>query len=438
MPAVERAGGLDALRDAAGAICRDTLIAAGRLAAMSVEGLDPGSGLPRDLLALRRVRAELTFGLDVIEQQVILFFWKKDLAPVQAMRLRFTFALAPFDPDVEPPPALTGGAGRFLAAPACLVPSPSRELLKAIGPPGASERDCLVLRVGPGRSRWMCVSSPGGPSPAVAVTALATTVLDRWVVGPFADAAEVLRAFAEGEDTEVTTVALPPARSGSPPRAHTVIETIVKAYLEVERTAAAAPELPEPLAMLVSPFAPSDAVATARLRVNDRGELAPGGGALTVDLRVDLAVELAGVVARVTLLPPDFVLAGPRKEALVAALRDDIAPSILERTALLGEGEWARWLDAAAPRLAAFRLETDGEEDVHLVLIPGRARAGGRLIVLRVHARAAAAGVTLEHQELLHGAADTPDPTVFDRRTADTFLRVFELVRRWLALGGHE
>ncbi len=434
-------GGLRALPHTAAAICRDTLRGAAHLAALSVEGMDPDGGLRREVLLVRRMRAELSFRLDTTKQEVFLFFWKKELAPVRAMSLHLSFTLAPCSPALDPAPAAPepGSASHLLVVPACVVPSPGPALLARYGPPGASAADSLLLRVGPGLERWLCVRRPGAGDAVAVYTADTPKKLDAWVVRPFVEAAEALRAAAEGEASGTTAVPLRRPAAGTVQRAEHVIHILADSYIEVERAAAAAPQA-EPLSMLVPAMRPADASATVRLRVNDEGVLASGdGGSLTLDLQVDLNRGPGGVVARTALLPPDFVLAGPRLAALVAALRSDVSQRVLDETGVREQAAWERLVDAAAARVAAFRLEGDGKDDELLVVLPGRRTAASPLIVLRVKTRAKSVEgpeVELHRQEVLHGRAGDEDPTVFDDATARCFLVVFEALRRWSSLGG--
>lgn len=454
MPAPENLLYLKDLPRATEDLARSTILAGRRLLSKSAAGVRSDSGLPQTVLAVRRSRLKLRFFLARQREQVLFFFVKTQqpaLRPLET-RLRAVLQAVPPPPDAAPgstaaettpesPPPLQCR----LMVPPFLVLRPTTEELTRYAPAGTTAENGILFRVGPGEREpyVLGIRDPEAEQHAAAVyTAQTRQPLDSWQAAPFLALIETLRSYV-AEETKATLEAelsLPsdPSKASD---VHAAIYYFAQGYqsLTAEIARVHAEPLAPPLSALEPRYEALDYSADIALCVDRNGYFATAAEPQPVSIGMHMTVgrELGGMVIRITLKPPDFLIAGSLRDAFLGQLRSSLPLGVLQPLGLQQGSAWTDFLDSARERAVVFRIGRDKNKDIDVVVLPGAGRDGLRTFILRTSAvvdvnaqpiDVKLSGITVIYDSVAgsHGRLD--DPTVA------YFMRLAGAFKSWLSV----
>ena len=450
MPANDDLAPLEELPRATRELARATLQAGRTLVSASVAGLSAEPSAPRALHAIRRTVLQLHFFIARSGEEIIFFFFKKQLATIRPLEARLQLALHAVPDSPAPAPAPTHSGATLAAAEACsyrlLVPPflkarPSAEELASYAPPGTTAENGILLCIGPEGRHVLGIRDPEAEAGAAAVyTTQTRQPLTGWPAEPFLELTETLRAWltaTKATDQEVS-LALP-TDPGAMSDVHATLYWFVEAYrsVEAEQKADQARPLPQPLASIAPRYRIEDYTAELSLCVDRTGHFATPKERQPVALGMHLEVrrELGALVARITLMPPDFLSSGTLRATFLQQLKKSLSSGRLKKLGMTQADHWSSFVDSATERAVVLRTNRENDTDTDVVVLPGTWQDQPRTLILQVTAKVDVNAQPLNVQ--LSGVALSYDSqasaqALLDDGTVTYFMRLMTALKDWL------
>lgn len=435
-------------------LAHSTIRAGRSLLGRSAAGVRGESGVPRTVLAVRRAQLTLRFFLARQREEVLFYFVKRQepsLRPLEA-QLRAVLQAVPPPADAPTGPGTAAASPASVKPPYCrlmvppfLVLRPTMEELTRYAPSGTTADNGILFQVGPGdRERYVLgIRNPEAEQRAAAVyTTQTRQPLDHWPAEPFLAVIESLRLWVaeETKATEEAEIALP-----SDPRTasdvYAAIYYFAQAYqsLAAEAARVHTEPLPPHLASLEPRYEAQDYTADIALCVDRKGYFATPEERQPISIGMCMTIgrELGGMVVRIMLRPPDFLIAGPLRDMFLEQLRSSLPIAVLQTLELQQASAWTNFLDSARERAVVFRIERDKNKDIDVVVLPGVWQGGLRTIILRTNAavdanaqpiRMKLAAVALSYDSMNSSHRRLDDLTVA------YFMRLAVAFKSWLSI----
>jgi hypothetical protein len=453
MPAADELSILEELPFATRELASATLRAGRQLLSSSAAGIAPEAAQQQGLVTLRRTALELKFFLARDGQEVRFFFVKRQRPTVRSLagRLQLTLLAVPPPSSATAAEPSQSGAGRSATTEACsyrlMVPPfllirPTPDELTRYAPAGTTAENGVLLRTGPSGQYVLGIRNPEAEKNAqVVYTTRERQPLDRFWAEPFLDLVETLRAWLAGGASAATEVPLPvPTDPSAMSDVHAILYWFVRGYCSMEHAYTLAQPLPPPLAMLMPSYQTAEYQAEINLCVDRLGRFVRPDEPQPMALGMKLTVgrELGQLVARVTLSPPDFLVAGEMHATFLGELRRSTPNKVLKALEL-SPSDWSDFLSSAAERLVVFRVERSSSGDTDAVVLSGTWRREQRTLILRTVAKvdAAAKPMTVKLSEVtlcydsLAGSGQT-----LDNQIVTYFMRLALALKQWIAALG--
>ena len=435
-------------------LARSTILAGRRLLSKSAAGVRNESGVPQTMFAVRRARLKLRFFLARQREQVLFFFVKTQQPALRPLETQLQAVLQAVPPPLEAAP--DSPAAETLAessklpqcrlmVPPFLVLRPTKEELTRYAPVGTTAENGILFRVGPGeRERYVLgIRNPEAEQHAAAVyTAQTRQPLDSWQAAPFLALIETLRSYVaeESKATQEAELSLPsdPSKASD---VHAAIYYFAQGYrsLTAEVARAHAEALPPPLAALEPHYEALDYSADIALCVDRNGYFATAAETQPVSIGMHITVgrELGGTVIRITLKPPDFLIADSLRDAFLGQLRSSLPFGVLQSMGLQQGSAWTDFLDRARERAVVFRIGRDKNKDIDVVVLPGTWQDGLRTLILRTSAvvdvNAQPISVKLSEITVIYDSAAGSHGRL-DDPTVAYFMRLAVAFKSWMSV----
>ncbi|MEM7355669.1 MAG: hypothetical protein AAF657_32945 [Acidobacteriota bacterium] len=307
-----------------------------------------------------------------------------------------------FAPVATPAPAVSLPQVSFqLGAPPFLVLAPNVAQLQRYAPltssTGVATRDnTLLLRIGPDPddilAAWIPDVRRKFQKAQLWYRSQSLETSSGWRLAPFVALIETLRAWLDaGPERDRVSPFAPFSDQRTDP--DTILRRIVQAYCRATKALAApsgeatnSERLTDVGRHLTSAYTVAEFRSTAALRLDDDGSLAVQSKAdqpflmrQSVQLERD---ERTGVTARVSVLPPDFLVAGALFEQFMELLSSE-ADTVADALDLRTEA-FDRFLTDARQGASVVRIDRKSRQrDVNLILLRGAIDDEPRLVLLR-------------------------------------------------------
>jgi hypothetical protein len=457
-PALPALPALEDLPFATAELGRATIRSSRKLIADSVARA-PLVKTTRELVALRSAQLKLRLFLSRQGEEVIFFFFRRQLKEVRPLVADLCVRLqaAPDDgraasaPRQGPQPAAeSSGAGKEecryrLRVPPFLCLHPTDDELRRYAPPGTTRENGVLFRIGPDRSHVLGIRNPeSGLRAAVVFTESEPRLLAQLLVQPFLELCEELRSFTEDSEPAAEVDFLPPTDPAQMTDADATLYWFVEAFRSIEcaiKSEEAQP-LPAEVALCMPRYAAEDYSAELALCLDKDGRFVPPKEEHPVSLRLRLTVAREGGVltARLLLLPPDFLIAGALFSSFLEALRSAL-PEKEKLFAALGtdESDWTAFIDGAADSAVVFRTGTEAKSDTDTdaVVLSGMLSGAACTLVLLTEAQVGSAcsspTVKLQKIELCYDSRRSAEQ-ILPGKTAEYFLRLCAAMKDWLKI----
>lgn len=435
-------------------LARATLRAGRTLVRASVARRSSQPGPPRALLAIRRTSLQLHFFIARSGEEIIFFFFKKQLGTIRPLEAQLQISLCVRQelPATNTPPAVatTGAApaescSYRLVAPPFLKLRPTAAELAIYAPDGTTVESGVLLYIGPQGRHVLGILNPEAGSRAAALYTTPTRqALTGWPAEPFLELTETLRAWladTQSNDPEVN-LAIPTDPSAMSD-VHATLYWFVAAYrsVEAEQKAASAEPLPPPLATIVPSYGLEEYTADIALCVDRTGRFATAKERQPVSLALHLEVrrELGALVARIKLSPPDFLASGALRATFLAKLRSGTPSATLKSIGMPQVALWSEFLDSATERAVVLRTSRDitSDTDTDVVVLPGTWQGRARTLILQTQAKVDVKAQPV-HVALLAVAlrydSQASTKALLDDDTVTYFMRLAAALKHWLAV----
>jgi hypothetical protein len=404
---------------------------------------------PDSVWMVRQSSLSLRFFIARSAAQVLFFFARRDLPEVRPLSAQLDVTV-----QAVPAPIPTEHAAQpdpdqpihLLTVPSFLMVKPSAADFAQHAPPSTTEADGILFRFGTQPRCYLGIRHPErGPSaqisyheegkPAMVITELPVT--------PFLSLTETIRSelTADGSAAQTLPIQIPHDPSALSD-VYVALFWLIEGFRLMETCSTEQlGDVASPLAQLALSYAPSFYQAELALRVNQQGYFVsdPDADAISLLLRVSVSRERGSLLARLSLLPPDFLCQGTLREAFLRALRQSGSRSLRGQLGLRDEDEWLSFLDSAQERAVIFRVDRTRSADVNVVVLSAAATAttAARQIILRclaqVDMQQSPPTVTLSDVALRYDSL-RGSKQVLDGETLGYFLRLASAFQRWLRL----
>lgn len=439
---------LEALPTTTTALVRATLHAQQGLIERSAARLLSAT-VPDVVWMVRRASLTLRFFIARSSAQVLFFFARRDLPEVRPLSAQLDVTVQAVPPAIPTDDAALPASDQpihHLTVPSFLVVKPSAADFAQHTLSFTDSRDCILFRFGTGPSHYLGIRHPERGSqaqlfyhqeghPATELTALPTSL--------FLALTETIRRDLTAQDRAAQTL---PVQIPHDPSALSDVDValfwLIEGFRLMESCATEQrSDVASPLRPLALSYAPSVYQAELALRVNQQGFFVsdPQEDAIALGLRVSVSRERGALLARLSLLPPDFLCQGPLREAFLRALRHSGNRSLRSQLGLRDEDAWSSLLDSAQERAVIFRVDRTRSTDVNVVVLSAAetATSAARQIIIRCQAQVdvkeSPPSVNLSDVSLRYDSLQG-SKQVLDGETLRYFLRLASALQRWLRL----
>lgn len=408
------------------------------------------ASIPDSLWMVRQASLRLQFFIARTSEQVLFFFARRELPEVRPLSVSLQVTV-----QAVPPPIPTGNATdslrvsshptHLLTVPSCVVSQPSPEDFAQHAPPGTTAEDGILFRIGSDQRSYLAIRHPERELKAqicLHQDGQPATMLTGFPVTPFLDLAQsIRRALTEDHDAERALPIHLPHDPAALSDVHVSLFWLIEGFRLMEDCATEESHSPSsPLSQLAVRYEPSFYQAELALRVNQQGYFVsdPQADAVSLGLRVCVQRERGALLARLTLLPPDFLCQGLLRDAFLQALQQSVPMPLRKQLGLADDDAWSAFLDRARQQAVVFRVDRSRSADVNVVILSAASRTpreANRQIILRclaeVDAKANPPTVKLADISLRYDSLQRSLQTL-DDETARYFLRLASALKSWL------